>query len=76
MLSNTAKSIPVIFATGNHEYASLENFKLYRASFEMYGIHERFAAGLQIGSAFLAPFDPFITVYRDTTSDPALQAYR
>jgi hypothetical protein len=77
MLSKTARSIPVILATGNHEYASDENFKLYRESFEMYGIDQRFAAGIQIGSAFLAPFDPFITVYGDAgTNDPALQNYR
>lgn len=71
MMSQIAQSYPFIFATGNHEYASQDNFQLYKQSFEMYSIDLKMAAGLEIGSVFLAPFDPFAKVYGQHV-DPAL----
>jgi predicted MPP superfamily phosphohydrolase len=33
MLSNTAKNVPVIMVTGNHEYNTDDNYKLFQSSF-------------------------------------------
>lgn len=76
MLGGVTKSIPLIFATGNHEYASDDNYELFRQSFQMYHIDTKFASGLAFGSAFLAPFDPFVQVYEEVDVDPALENYR
>lgn len=42
----------------------------------MHHIDSNSASGLAFGSAFLAPFDPFVQVYEDVDVDPALENYK
>jgi predicted MPP superfamily phosphohydrolase len=59
MLSGIAKTVPVIMVTGNHEYNTDDNYKLFQYSFQMYGLDNELATHLQIGPLSLLPFDPF-----------------
>ena len=38
MLSGMAASLPLLMVTGNHEYNSKDNWKLYASSFKLYGL--------------------------------------
>lgn len=73
MLSEVAKSVPVIMVTGNHEYNTDDNYKLFQASFQMYGLDTNLATTIELGPLSLLPFDPFqILLGKKVTKDPCI----
>lgn len=69
MLSRTTKSIPNIHITGNHEYNTPDDVKLFTGSFELYRLDVDYASGLVLGSTFINAFDPYHLIYnkKDTS---------
>lgn len=76
MLSHTAVSVPIIIATGNHEYNTADNYALFVNSFQLYGLDTTLATGLQLGSIYLLAFDPYQVLFnKKITTDPAFQPF-
>lgn len=76
MLSSIAKSIPVIMVTGNHEYNTEDNYKLFQASFQMYNLDTELATHIELGPLSLLPFDPFqILLGKKVTKDPCIDKF-
>jgi hypothetical protein len=76
MLSQTARSVPVIMVTGNHEYNTDDNLKLFQASFQLYGLDTNLASHLELGPLYLLPFDPFqILLGKKVTKDPCIEKF-
>jgi hypothetical protein len=76
MLADVAKRVPVIIATGNHEYNTDDNFKLFQSSFELYNLDTELATYLEIGPLYLLPFDPYQILYgKKVTKDPCFDKF-
>ena len=56
MLQEVSSLIPVIVNRGNHEYD--DSGKIFCEYFEVYGLCQRNATALSIGSVYLSLFDP------------------
>lgn len=55
--------------TGNHEYNTPDDWKLYVKSFELYGFDIDKVAGLSLGSVYMVAFDPYDYLYLTPTKD-------
>ena len=49
--------------TGNHEYNTQDNWKLFAESLELYQLDTELAVGLNLGAMHLLTFDPYNLLY-------------
>lgn len=67
MMSQVSATWPCILVTGNHEYYTKDDYKIFVQSFELYDLTKKNASSLDLGSFTFVMFDPYNIIFENAT---------